>query len=138
MSTFFVSMITIQLRDIPPAQTPSASGLSNFVRITGGGFAASLTTAFWDRRATLHQSQLADAQTSHLDVWRQAEAALHGAGLSVKQAVGALAQQVSNQASTLAAVELFWLFGVVSAVMIPLVWLALRSVAGGAAAVAAD
>ncbi len=64
MSTFFVSMITILLRDVPPAQTPSASGLSNFVRITAGGFAASLTTAFWDRREALQQTHLADAQPS--------------------------------------------------------------------------
>ena len=137
MSTFFVSMITIQLRDVPPAQTPAASGLSNFVRITGGGFAASLTTAFWDRRETLHQTALADAQSAHLDAWSQALHALRQSGLSAQQSVGALAQQVTNQASTLAAVELFWLFGVLSAVMIPLIWLSRRSVAGGAV-VAAD
>jgi DHA2 family multidrug resistance protein len=138
MSTFFVAMITIQLRDVPAAQNPSASGLSNFVRITGGGFAASLTTAFWDRREALQQTHLADAQTSHLDAWSQALAVLHTQGLNAQQALGALAGQVTNQASTLAAVELFWLFGVLSAAMIPLIWLARRSVAAAGAAHAAD
>ena len=137
MSTFFVSMITIQLRDVPAVQTPAASGLSNFARITCGGFAASLTTAFWDRRTTLHQTALADAQTSRLDEWSQAIRALRASGLSAEQALGALAQQVTNQASTFAAVELFWLFGVLSAAMIPLIWFAKRSLAGGAS-VAAD
>jgi MFS transporter, DHA2 family, multidrug resistance protein len=137
MSTFFVSMITIQLRDVPPAQTPSASGLSNFARITGGGFAASLTTAFWDRRETLHQTQLADAQTSRLSEWSQALAALQKHGLDAQQALGALARQVENQAYTLAAVELFWLFGVLSILMIPLIWVTRKSLSGGAA-VAAD
>jgi DHA2 family multidrug resistance protein len=122
---------------VPPQQTPSASGLSNFARITGGGFAASLVTAFWDRRESLQQTHLADAQTSHLDEFRQALTALQASGLDAKQAVGALAQQVVNQAYTLAAVELFWLFGMLSLVMIPLIWLARRSLAGGAA-VAAD
>jgi DHA2 family multidrug resistance protein len=137
MSTFFVSMITILLRDVPPQQTPSASGLSNFARITGGGFAASLTTALWDRREAVHQSQLADAQTSHLDAWSQALAALHTQGLSASQALGSLGQQVVNQAYTLAAVEMFGLFGVLSMLMIPLIWITRKSLSGGAA-VAAD
>jgi DHA2 family multidrug resistance protein len=80
LSTFFVSMVAIQLRDVPPAQTPAASGLSNFARIISGGFAASLTTAFWGRREAFHQSALADAQTSHLNAWSQA---LHAWAASV-------------------------------------------------------
>jgi DHA2 family multidrug resistance protein len=138
MSTFFVSMLTILLRDVPAPQTPAASGLSNFTRITGGGFAASLTTAFWERRETFHQTQLADAQTSHQDAWTQALAALRDSGHGAQQALGLLANQVVNQASTFAAIEIFWLFGVLSAAMAPLIWLARRSVAGGAAVHAAD
>ena len=137
MSTFFVSMITIQLRDVPPAQTPLASGLSNFARITGGGFAASLTTAFWDRRESLHQTQFAEVQASRLPEWSQALAALQRGGLSAQQALGALARQVENQAYTLAAVELFWLFGVLSILMVPLIWITRKSLSGGAT-VAAD
>jgi MFS transporter, DHA2 family, multidrug resistance protein len=137
MSTFFVSMITILLRDVPVQQTPAASGLSNFARITAGGFAASLITAFWDRRAALQQTHLADAQNARLDDWRAALGALHNQGLDPQQAIASLAQQVTNQAYTLAAVEIFWLFGIVSLVMLPLIWLARHSVAGGAA-VAAD
>jgi DHA2 family multidrug resistance protein len=136
LSTFFVSMVAIQLRDVPPAQTPAASGLSNFARITCGGFAASLTTAFWDRREAFHQTVLADAQTTHLDAWRQALGALRAGGLTAQQATGALAQQVTSQASTLGAVELFWLFGLVSLVMVPVTWLARRSFAGGGTAAA--
>ena len=134
LSTFFVSMITIQLADIPARQTPAASGLSNFFRITAGGFAASLTTAFWDRREILHQTHFADAQTTRLDAWSQALARLHDLGLSAQQSVGALANQVINQASTRAALDLFWLFGVLSLVMVPLIWTTRRSVAGGAVA----
>src|SRR5580658_3499123 len=118
MSTFFVSMITIQLRDVPPQQTPSASGLSNFARITFGGFAASLTPAFWDRRERLHQTHLADAQTTRLNEWSQAMSALHDVGLSAQQSLGALANQVVNQAYTQAALDLFWLFGVLSLIMV--------------------
>jgi DHA2 family multidrug resistance protein len=137
MSTFFVSMLTIQLKDVPAQQTPAASGLSNFARITAGGFAASLTTAFWDRREALHQSALADAQASHANAWTQAFAALHDVGIGSGQALASLFGQVVNQAYDIAAVDLFRLFGVLSMIMIPLIWLARRSVSGGAA-VAAD
>jgi hypothetical protein len=43
MSTFFVAMITILLDGMPPQRIPLASGLSNFARITAGGFAASIS-----------------------------------------------------------------------------------------------
>jgi len=137
MSTFFVAMITIQLKDVPPAQTPSASGLSNFARITAGGFAASLTTAFWDRREALHQVRFADDQTQRLNEWSQAFLSLKHAGLSAQQSLGALTQQVVNQAYTVAALDLFRLFGILSMIMIPLIWITRRSIAGGGP-VAAD
>jgi DHA2 family multidrug resistance protein len=137
MSTFFVSMITIQLKDIQPQQTPSASGLSNFARITAGGFSASLVTAFWSRRATLHQSQIANAQPAHQAAWTHALGRAQGAGLSLPQAIGAQMQQVINQAYDIAAVDLFWLFGWLSLLMIPLIWLTGRSMSQGHA-VAAD
>ena len=63
MATFFLAMITILLDGVPPQRIPLASGLSNFARITGGGFAASIVTTLWDRREALHQSRLADQTT---------------------------------------------------------------------------
>jgi hypothetical protein len=38
---------------------------------------------------------------------------------------------VENQASTIAALDLFWLFGILSMVMVPLIWITRRSVSGG-------
>jgi DHA2 family multidrug resistance protein len=97
MSSFFVSMITIQLSDIPGPQTPSASGLSNFARITAGGFSASLITAFWENRAIVHQAQIADAQPAHAAIWTTALKAMHAAGLSQGQALSYQIHQVTNQ-----------------------------------------
>jgi DHA2 family multidrug resistance protein len=64
-------------------------------------------------------------------------ATLHDSGLSAQQSLGSLANQVVNQAYTQAALDLFWLFGVLSIVMIPLVWITRRSISGGGT-VAAD
>jgi DHA2 family multidrug resistance protein len=137
MSTFFVSMITIQLADVPPEKIPAASGLSNFARITAGGFAASLITAFWDRREAVHQTQIADIQPNRLPEWTAAFAGLEHLGLSAQQSLAALIQQVVNQAYTIAALDLFWISGWLAILMIPLIWLARRSVSQGAT-VAAD
>jgi DHA2 family multidrug resistance protein len=137
MSTFFVSLITIQLRDVSQAQTPAATGLSNFTRITAGGFAASLVTTIWDRREAVHQTQLSAAPTSHAAVWDQAYAALQGAGVGIQQAVGVLAHQIQVQAYTEAALDLFWAAGWLSLMMVPLIWLTRRSMSDGAS-VAAD
>src|SRR3546814_6780550 len=73
MSTFFVSMLTIQLNGIPPEQIPSATGISNFARITCGSFGASLITTAWDRREAVHQSQLADHLTIFSPIYKSEE-----------------------------------------------------------------
>ena len=131
MSMFFVSMITIQLRDVSAAQTPSASGLSNFTRITAGGFAASLSTTIWDRRAAVHQTQLSAAPTSHPAAWDQALGTLNAAGVDMQQAAGVLGRQIQTQAYTLAALDIFWVSGWLSLLMIPLIWLTKRSMSEG-------
>ena len=47
MSVFFVPLNTILLDGLPASCVPSASGISNFARITAGSFAAPLITTYW-------------------------------------------------------------------------------------------
>jgi DHA2 family multidrug resistance protein len=137
MSVFFVSMLTILLQGIPAHRIPSASGLSNFARITAGGFAASLTTVIWDRREAVHQTRLAD--TSNLDnpVMRDALEHLHGYGFSTAQSLGVLARNLVNQAYMLSSIDFFWASGWICLAILPLVWLTRRA-RGGAGPAAAD
>jgi DHA2 family multidrug resistance protein len=138
MSTFFVSMLTISLDGIEPHRIPSASGISNFTRITAGGFAASITTTMWDRREALHQSRLADTATSFNPTLQAAMDRLHAIGLTDPQAYAVLARSMASQAYMLASDDLFWISGWLSVAMIIPVWLARRSISGGGAPVAAD
>ena len=137
MSTFFVAMLTIQLDGIAPERIPSATGISNFARITSGSFAASLITTMWDRREALHQSRLADHFTAFSPAYRGALDTLHSLGADARQAAAAIAHQMVQQAYLLAADDLFWISGWISLAMIALVWFARRP-AGAAAHVAAD
>ena len=137
MSVFFVSMLTILLQGIPPAKIPAASGLSNFARITAGGFAASLTTVIWDRREAVHQSRLSDSSGFNDPIMLQALARLQHDGLSMAQGLGVLGRNLVNQAYMLSSLDFFWVSGWLCFAVLPLVWLTRRSV-GGAGPAAAD
>ena len=138
MSTFFVSLITITLDGIAPERIPSASGISNFARITAGGFAASLVTTLWDRREALHQSRLADSTTIYNPAMQQAVDHIHSFGLTDPQAYALLARNLLSQAYLLSSLDLFWASGWICVGLIVIVWMARRAFAGGGPPVAAD
>jgi DHA2 family multidrug resistance protein len=133
VSTFFVAMLTISLDGIAPERIPAASGISNFARITAGGFAASITTTMWDRREALHQSRLSDYSSTFNPVLQQSIDRLHHFGFTDPQAYALLARTLSSQAYLLASIDLFWISGWLSVAMIAFVWLARRAVSGGGA-----
>src|SRR3569833_1523722 len=137
MATFFLAMITILLDGVPPHRIPLASGLSNFARITGGGFAASIVTTIWDRREALHQSRLADGANSFSPIFRCALANLHRLGLPDLSAKAALTRSMTGQAYLLAANDIFWASGWICIILIGMVWLCRRAISGGGP-VAAD
>jgi DHA2 family multidrug resistance protein len=131
MSTFFLSMVTISLNGVPPHQLPSASGLSNFSRITAGSFAASLTTTIWDRGESLHQNRLAEGMASNDPTWLAAIERLQAAGLSHAQAVGAVTGQVVNQAYLLSTIDFFRASAWLAVLLIPLVWMTNKAMSSG-------
>ena len=138
MSTFFVAMLTISLDGIPPERIPSASGISNFARITAGGFAASIITTMWDRREALHQSRMADQTTIFTPGLSKVLAGLHSAGFPDLAAKAAVTRTMTSQAYLLAANDIFWASGWICILLIGMVWLCKRAVSGGGAPVAAD
>ena len=138
MGLFFVSMLAVIFDGLPAQRIPAASGLSNFLRITAGSFATSLTTTFWDRRETLHQARLADSVTVFSPSYQQSLAQLHRFGLPDQGAAGALTQTMVAQSYLLSSLDLFYLSAWLCVALIPLCFLVRRPVAGGAAPVAAD
>jgi MFS transporter, DHA2 family, multidrug resistance protein len=123
MSMFFVQVITISFDGLPGEKVPSASGISNFARITAGSFAASIITTYWDRREALHQTRLTESGTDFSPLYRQAVDQLQQFGMSPLQATGSIMRQIINQAYLLSSLELFWLSGWLCVVLIPLIWI---------------
>jgi DHA2 family multidrug resistance protein len=138
MSTFFVSLLTLSLNGVPGQQVPQASGLYNFMRITAGSFAASVVTTAWDRSAALHQSRLSETMAAQDPAFTTGLQKLQGAGLSAQQALGAVTNQVVNQAYLLATVDLFRVFAWLMVILVPLVWFTSKAMGAGASQHAAD
>src|SRR5580698_1281334 len=138
MATFFLAMITILLDGIPPERIPLASGLSNFARITAGGFAASVVTTLWDRREALHQSRMTDQTTQFNPAFNQAVANLQHLGIPNLGAFASISRVMTGQAYLLGANDIFWASGWICLVLIGIVWLCRRAVSGGGTHAAAD
>ena len=93
-------------------------GLSQFL-----SFGASLVTTFWDRRAALHHGQLAEHVGVFAPQASQAAAQLGHSGLTAGQGLAQIDHLVTNQASMLAANDIFWISGWLFLVLIVSVWL---------------
>ncbi|HTP40410.1 MAG TPA: DHA2 family efflux MFS transporter permease subunit [Steroidobacteraceae bacterium] len=137
MGTFFIAMVSVLLDGFPPERVPSASGVSNFLRIVASSFATSLTTTFWYRHEALHQTRLAETSSVYDPPLQHALQGLAGAGIGTQQGAGVLTQGLTHQAYLLSSLDYFWISGWISLVPLVLVWMTRRP-AGAVAAAAAD
>ena len=138
MGLFFVSMLAVIFDGLPAHKIPAASGLSNFLRITAGSFATSLTTTFWDRREALHQTRLADTISVYAPAYQQSLTQMREFGMNDQSAAGAMTQALVGQSYLLSSLDLFYLSAWLSVALIPLCFLVRRPAAGGPTPVAAD
>src|SRR5262245_63098975 len=133
MAFFFIPLQSIVLGGMTPAELPSASGMSNFVRISAGAFGTSIFTTLWDSRASLHHAQLTEQLHRGNDAAMQALSRLGASGMSPEQANSMINRLVDQQAYTMAATDLFYLSALLFLGLVGLGWLA-QPRSGGAAA----
>jgi DHA2 family multidrug resistance protein len=135
---FFVPLVSLSLSGLSADRVPAASGLLNFCRITAGSFATSIVTTAWDRRATLHHSQLVDHLTAGSAVTNNALHALQADGFGSQQSQGLLNRIVDQQAFMRSADDIFYASAVLFLVLVAVIWLArpAKSAAGSAEAAA--
>jgi DHA2 family multidrug resistance protein len=138
MGLFFVSMLAVIFDGLPQEKIPAASGLSNFLRITAGSFATSLTTTFWDRREALHQTRLADAVNVYAPAYQQSLSQLHGFGLTDQAAAGTITEGLVNQSYLLSSLDLFYISAWICVAIIPVCFLVRRPAPVEGAPLAAD
>ncbi len=124
MAFFFVPLQAIIFSGLPPEKMPSASGLSNFVRITAGAVGTSLFTTIWENRAMLHHAQIAESFNQSNDAATLALGQLRAAGLDAQQALSSINRMVDQQAYTMAVTDVFYVSSVLFFFLIAIVWLA--------------
>ena len=121
--SFFIATISILLDGVPTEKIPSASGLSNFARIIAASFSISLVTTFWDRRAALHQSHMADLTSGFTPALNSLLQSLQDLGFADLPAKAAVTRAMTGQAYLLASVDMFTVSAWLCIAAIAIVWL---------------
>ncbi len=124
MAFFFVPLQAIVFSGLTPDRIPSASGLSNFVRITAGAVGTSLFTTLWENRASLHHAQLAEAINTGNSAATQITGQWMASGFTSEQVAANLNRMIDQQAYTMAVTDVFYISAVLFFVLIGVIWLA--------------
>jgi MFS transporter, DHA2 family, multidrug resistance protein len=124
MAFFFIPLQAIVFSGLTPEELPSASGMSNFVRISAGAFGTSIFTTWWDNRAALHHAQLTEQIHRGNDAATQALTRLGAAGMTPDQSNAMLNRLIDQQAYTMAVTDLFYLSALLFLALVAVVWFA--------------
>jgi DHA2 family multidrug resistance protein len=143
LAFLFVPINTAAYAFLPKGKNNAASGLINLARNIGGSIGISLVTTMLDRRAQVHQVNLAahiNSGNSNLKAMIDATThMLEGRGSSAyqasHQAYALVANTVQQQATMLAYIDNFRLLAIAVLVMIPFVFLMKKVKPGGPIAV---
>lgn len=141
LAFLFVPINTVAYQGIPPTKNNAVSGIVNLARNLGGDIGIAFVTTVIARRSQFHQARLVERLDAGNPVLRvrlaELAAALQRAGSSsadaARRAYGALARQLAQQAQTLAYLDVLFLLGCFTALMVPLVFLTRRAQPGTAA-----
>ena len=121
---FFIPLSAITLNGLTPDRIPSASGLSNFVRITAGAMGTSTVSTIWENRATMHHAHMVE-NISNADIGaRDAINGLMNTGMSFDQAAAQITRLIDQQAFTRAADDVYLASAFLFLCLIPIVWMA--------------
>ncbi len=120
-------------------QVNNASGLFNLIRNEGSSVGVALSTTLLQRRAQFHQFRLTEhvsALGRETTTWlgQLTQAAQAGGAdpvLARSRGLGMMYGMVQRQAMAMSYLDLFWLFGMLSLAVIPLVFLMKKAVAQG-------
>ena len=126
----FISVTTAAYFGIPAEKNNQVSGLINFARNIGGSILISVTNAMVTERGLWHQDQMRKYLTptdpffhNRVQALNDVFAASAGKANAEGLAQGQIYNQLNQQATTLAYVDVFWILCAVAILMIPLSFL---------------
>jgi DHA2 family multidrug resistance protein len=135
----FVPITLASYVGIPQEKSNMVSGIVNFMRNIGSGVGTSMVTTMIARRSQYHQSilighirpdnpTLVNALSGLTDKLRQSGLSLDQAHL---QAQARLYRTAQNQAAVLAYIDVFWILGLLAAIMFSVSFLLKKNEPGG-------
>jgi len=124
MAFFFIPLVSLTLSGLPQSKIPSASGLSNFARITAGAFGTSITTTLWENRAAMHHAHLTERMNLANLPTTQALTNLQAGGLSPEQSLAVINRTIDQQAYMMSANDIFFASSMIFFVLLGVVWMA--------------
>jgi DHA2 family multidrug resistance protein len=127
VACFFIPLVSITLSGLPQDRIASASGLSNFVRITAGAFGTSISTTLWENRAAMHHAHLTESIHGGNLAATQTLDSLQASGMTAAQALANVDRLVNAQAYVLAADDIFYASAIIFIVLLPLIWFTKRT-----------
>ncbi|OLP60355.1 EmrB/QacA family drug resistance transporter [Xaviernesmea oryzae] len=124
----FIPITSASYDGLRPDQTDQASALINAARNTGGSIGVSIASNVLAHREQWHQSRLVEhvipsnpSYDQTLQTWTQYFLQRGvGEGDAQRQAIAAIGQQVAEQASYLAYIDVFYTLAMISLAVIPL------------------
>ncbi len=130
----FVPINTVAYAYLPPEKNNAASGIINLSRNVGASVGISIVTTLLERRGQFHRQRLsahlnpADVNVQNMLAGIQARMQAHGAGAAqaIERAYAVLQGLLLRQSQMLAYVDNFWLLGLATLLLIPLVMLVKR------------
>ncbi|HEX4515715.1 MAG TPA: DHA2 family efflux MFS transporter permease subunit [Polyangiaceae bacterium] len=142
LAFLFVPISTISYVGLPQEKYNQASGIINLARNMGGDIGIAALTTLLARRSQHHQVDLVAHTTAVNPTFNARLAAmtrtLVHSGASTheahRRALAALSRRVISEAATLSYMDLLWMFGVATLVMVPLTFLMKKNEPGKSAA----
>jgi len=141
LAFLFVPINTLSYTGIAPNKNNAVSGLINLARNIGGSVGISTVTTLLARRSQFHQNVLISRASNYdfqfRDMVRGLSQSLSAAGSTATDATSQAYHQIyltiQRQASILSYIDTVWIFGIASALMVPLAFLMKRPKPGARA-----
>jgi DHA2 family multidrug resistance protein len=127
----FVPITTIAYVGLPKGSNEQASPILNLMRNLGGSFGIAISQTLLAQRTQFHQARLIEHASDYEPSYREALRAIthmliqqgRAAGDAARMAVAVFGQRMSFQASFLGYIDTFWLLGVATMLLLPIVFL---------------
>ena len=129
---FFIPLSSLMMQGLNGRELVSAAGLSNFLRTLGGAIGTAVFVTLWSRRISFHHARLGEDLHPGNPMYDQFMAQLANGGMPSSARYATLDGLISQQAATMATLDVLYLSAGLFVVMMFCVFFA-RPVKGAAA-----